>query len=210
MHIRATIITVMALAMNAGAFAESPTRDIEAFSAVKQALQALVKQGATSEGSSISFLSRDATYVGDPKASAPFVETLPTLGGLMVKTRLPVTGQPERPQKDVAEITGHIKEACTSGGGMLERRDSPWGFEPTTTAIVARGMKALINAGLTGQMWCMTPNGTAMFMVEVVPASGATSPPFSLGWNWCIFQPFASTKTKVQQPFIPFLSDHLG
>jgi hypothetical protein len=187
MRIRAANITAIFLAAGAGASTEvPPTQAVGSLGAVKQAFQALVKQGATSEGSSVSFLSRDITSVGDSNSSIPFVETLPTLGGLMVKTRLPVTGQPERPQKDVAEVALLIKDACVAGGGVMERRDSPWGFKPTKTPVVARGFKALMNEGVTGQLWCSEPSGVPLFMVEVTPSSEASSPPFSIGWNWNI------------------------
>lgn len=187
MRIRAAIVTLMGLIAGVGAFAEGPpAQDAGSFGAVKQSLQALIKQGSTSTDSSVSFLSRDITYVGDPKARIPFVEMISTLGGLSVRTRLPVTGQPDRPQKDVAEITGRIKDACESGGGVLERRDPPWWPEPTRTPVVGRGFKALINEGLIGQFWCQASQGPVLFMVEVTPSSEASSPPFSLGWNWNI------------------------
>lgn len=187
MHIRAAIVTLIGLIAGVGAFAEvPPAQDAGSFGAVKQSFQALIKQGSTSTDSSVSFLSRDTTYVGDSKASIPFVEMLSTLGGLTVKTRLPMTGQPDRPQKDVAEITGRIKDACESGGGVLERRDPTWWPEPTSTPVVARGFKALINEGLIGQFWCQASQGPVLFMVEVMPSSEASSPPFSLGWNWSI------------------------
>lgn len=104
----------------------------------------------------------------------------------MVKTQLPITGQPERPQRDVAEVVNRVREACANGGGTLERNESPWGFESTRLPVVARGIRVLANSGLTGQFWCNGPSGLAQFMIEVVPASEASSPPFSLGWNWNI------------------------
>lgn len=186
-QIRAAIITAIGLFGGATVSAETPpSQDVGAFGAVKQVFQALVKQGTTSADSSVSSLSPDITYVGDPNATTPFVEMVPTFGSLMVRTRLPVTGRPERPQKDVAEITGRIKEACGSGGGVIERRDSPLGLPSTSTPVVARGINVLVNEGLIGQFWCRESSGTALFMVDVRPSSDASSPPFSLGWNWNI------------------------
>ena len=185
-HIRVAIIAVVGLAIEAGASAEAPKSDTGAIEAVKQAFQALAKQGVTSEDSSISVVDPDATYVGDPKASIPFVERVRTQGGLMVRTRLPVTGQPERPQKDVAEITERIKDACASGGGALERRDIAAERRSPRTPIVVRGTDVLNREGLIGQLWCRAPSGSSLFMVEVRPASEAWSPPLTLGWHWNI------------------------
>jgi hypothetical protein len=186
-HIRAAIIAVVGLVTGMGAFAEAPTKlDPGAFEAVQEAFQALVKRGVTSEDSSISVLGPDATYVGDPKASTPFVERVRTQGGLMVRTRLPVTGQPERPQKDVAELTGRIKDACASGGGVLERRDPASEWRSPRTPVVVRGTNVLSREGLIGQLWCRAPSDAALFMVEVRPASEAWSPPLTLGWHWNI------------------------
>lgn len=181
------MIAVVGLITGVGASAEGPPKpDAGAFEAVKQALQTLVKQGVTSEDSSISVLGPDATYVGDPKASIPFVERVRTQGGLVVRTRLPVTGQPDRPQKDVAEVTGRIKGACESGGGVLERRDPASEWRSPRTPIVVRGINVLSREGLIGQLWCRAPSGAALFMVEVAPASEAWSPPLTLGWHWNI------------------------
>jgi hypothetical protein len=186
-HIRAAIIAVMGLVAGVGVSAEEPPKpDAGVFEAVKQAFQALVKQGVTSEDSSISVVGPDATYVGDPKASIPFVERVRTQGGLMVRTRLPVTGQPERPQKDVAEITARIKDACASGGGALERREIAAERRSPRTPIVVRGTDVLSREGLIGQLWCRAPSGAPLFLVEVRPASEAWSPPLTLGWHWNI------------------------
>lgn len=186
-HIRAAIIAVMCLIAGVGASAEeSPKPDAGAFEAVKQAFHALVKQGVTSEDSPISVVVPDATYVGDPKGSIPFVERVRTQGGLMVRTRLPVTGQPERPQKDVAEIAGRIKDACASAGGSLERYDPASEWRSPRTPIVVRGTNVLSREGLIGQLWCRAPSGASLFMVEVRPASEAWSPPLTLGWHWNI------------------------
>lgn len=186
MHIRVAIIAVMGLAIGAGASAEAPKSDTGAYEAVKQAFQALAKQGVTSEDSPISVVVPDATYVGDPKASIPFVERVRTQGGLMVRTRLPVTGQPERPQKDVAEITERIRDACASAGGSLERRDPASEWRSPRTPIVVRGTNVLSREGLLGQLWCRAPSSASLFMVEVRPASEAWSPPLTLGWHWNI------------------------
>ncbi len=187
MQIRAAIITIIGLLIGISASAAAaPTQDVAAFEAVKQALQALAKQEVTTEESPVSPLSPDITYVGDPNASIPFVEMVPTLGGLAVRTRLPVTGRPERPQKDVGEIMGRIRAACTSGGGLIERRDLPWGVPPTRTPVVARGINVLVSEGLIGQFWCRGPTGAELFMAAVRPSNDASSPPFSLGWNWNI------------------------
>lgn len=186
MHIRVAIIAVMGLAIGTGASAEAPKSDTGAFEAVKQAFQALAKQGVTSEDSPISVVVPDATYVGDPKDSIPFVERVRTQGGLIVRTRLPVTGHPERPQKDVTEITERIKDACASGGGSLERRDPASEWRSPRTPIVMRGTNVLSREGLIGQLWCRAPSGASLFMVEVRPASEAWSPPLTLGWHWNI------------------------
>ena len=186
MHIRVAIIAVMGLAIGAGTSAEAPKSDTGAFEAVKQVFQALAKQGVTSEDSPISVVVPDATYVGDPKASIPFVERVRTQGGLMVRTRLPVTGHPERPQKDVTEITERIKDACASGGGSLERRDPASEWRSPRTPIVVRGTNVLSREGLIGQLWCRALSGASLFMVEVRPASEAWSPPLTLGWHWNI------------------------
>jgi hypothetical protein len=185
-HIRVAIIAVVGLAIGTRASAEAPKSDTGAFEAVKQAFHALAKQGVTSEDSSISVVGPDATYVGDPKASIPFVERVRTQGGLTVRTRLPVTGQPERPQKDVVEITARIKDACALGGGALERRDIATERRSPRTPIVVRGTDVLIREGLIGQLWCRAPYGASLFMVEVRPASEAWSPPLTLGWHWNI------------------------
>jgi hypothetical protein len=153
---------------------------------IKNALESLLKQGATSADSPLSSLAADSAYLGNASTNIPYVAMVPTVGGLSVKTRLPITGQPERPQRDVREILAKVNDACTSAGGSSARRDIPGRLRSSGTPVVARGFKALISEELIGQFWCTTPDEKPLFMVEVLPAPGASVPLIPIGWDWNI------------------------
>lgn len=153
---------------------------------IQKTFESFRRQGETASESTISFLPPDTTDLGNGKADAPYLIAVPTVEGLSVKTRLPITGQPDRPQKDVKEILVKVKDTCTAGGGELDRRDSSVKPRAISTPIVARGFNALTASNLIGQFWCRKPGAPPLFMVEVVPAAGATVPLVPLGWDWNI------------------------
>lgn len=153
---------------------------------IHKLFESLLKEGETSTESPISPLPPDSTDLGNGKVDAPYLTSVPTAEGLSVKTRLPITGQPDRPQKDVKEILAKVKDACTSGGGEIDRRESSVKPRAISTPVVARGFTALTASNLIGQFWCKKPGAPPLFMVEVVPAAGATVPLVPLGWDWNI------------------------
>ena len=153
---------------------------------IHKTFESFRNRSETASESPISSLPPDTTDLGNGKADAPYLISVPTAEGLSVKTRLPITGHPDRPQKDVKEVLAKVKDACTSGGGEIDRRESSVKPRAISTPVVARGFNALATSHLVGQFWCRKPGTPPLFMVEVVPAAGATVPLVPLGWDWNI------------------------
>ena len=159
---------------------------------IKDVFRAFLKQGKTSTGSSISILGPDILFVGDASGPIPYVDQIGTHGGVNVQTSLPITGTPERPQQDLSELLGKVREACGTAGGALVQRQMPDGMSASGTPQVARGFKAVTQEGLVGQFWCQTDHDEAVFMVEVRPAPSARVPLIPTGWDWNIGLRFAT------------------
>lgn len=159
---------------------------------IKDVFRAFLKQGKTTSGSAISILGPDILFVGDLTGSIPYVEQIPTPGGINIQTSLPITGMPDRPQQDLKELLDKVREACISADGSVVQRNMPDGMSASSTPQVVRGFNAVLKDGLVGQFWCQNQSGEAVFMVEVRPASSAKVPLIPTGWDWNIGMRFAT------------------
>jgi len=180
-------VSLCTLALASGA-AETDKPGVD----VKDVFRAFLKQGKTASGSAISIVSPDILFVGDLTGSIPYVEQIPTPGGISIQTSLPITGMPERPQQDLKELLDKVRKACGSAGGSVVQRDMPDGMSSGNTPQVVRGLNALLKDALVGQFWCGNQSGDALFMVEVRPASSARVPLIPTGWDWNIGLRFAT------------------
>ena len=166
--------------------AHAATTDNAATTSIDEAFRVLLKEGRTSQDSVLVPLARDWIYAGEADGAYPFIDHIPTNRGILLKTRLPITGEPERPQRDLAEVLETVNAACASSGGSIVHRDIPVPIAGPEVPQVARGFKALAKDGLMGQFWCERSKADPVFFVEVQPNSGAKVPLIPTGWDWNI------------------------
>lgn len=177
---------LVAFTFSVGASAQpAPSRGTGNLS-ITEVFKSLLMEGKTSEGSSMTPIPADLIYAGDAAGAYPFVERIPTGQGILLKTQLPITGHPERPQQDLREVLKKIRESCASSGGSLARREPPVGVYRIEGRQVARGFEALAKENLIGQFWCELPNADPAFFVAVSPSRGATVPLIPTAWDWNI------------------------
>jgi hypothetical protein len=177
---------IAACTFHVASFAQTASPGGDAELGIDQVFKSLLKEGKTSEDSALVPLSADWIYAGDAASAYPFVDRIPTGRGILLKTRLPITGQPERPQRDLTEVLKKINEACKSSGGNLVRREIPAGISGGEVPQVARGFQALAKENLMGQFWCERVKTDPVFFVVVIPNKGATVPLIPTGWDWNI------------------------
>lgn len=186
MHAHSFTAVLAACTFHFAALAQPAPAPRDADLGITEVFRSLLQEGKTSEGSSLVPIDADWIYAGDATSAYPFFDWIPTGRGILLKTHLPVTGQPELPQRDLNDVLKRVREACASAGGSLAHRESPLGIPSIDGRQVARGFQALANEKLMGQFWCELPKADPAFFVVVKPNRGATVSLIPTSWHWNI------------------------